>query len=591
MKHTNTIVLFIFLFIFGKSLFAQSNIQDWEIGIHGGPTLFWGDLSVGEDNGDYLKKFQDENSWSFGTNIEYRILPFAYVGGDFSYGQLGGIRDKYAPGNKLNQKFDGEYFDYSLRFRLNMIDLIYKKNKKRNFDIYLLGGVGHIHYRSVTHQLESGDYINSVGYSNRGQEKEALKSELRIPYGAGVKWYLGERFNVTLNTTFNWVNSDNLDATTGGTKVNDYYSYTSLGFHYKFGEKQETKPKPQPEPEPKPEPKPTIAEKPADVHLEINFPNEIYQDTIIQVVHQVNKEDLTSKANFEQSLPKGMKATSGKASGAIFKFDEQKITFEWDDMPKADLITLKINIKTEEIAKGEYKTEGTFSYNENDESKVKAFDKSFRIIPKPTPEPVVAQKEKQEEDVRDSIVYRVQVRAIYNGKQSIKEVRRVYGLEGDVYEHFHKGYAKYSSGDFDSYSQAREYREHLRNEKGIDGAFVVAFHNGERLDALADVDKIKYDQQKDKPAKEKEGAWYKVQIAAISSDQDRAARAVIADKFNLKGESISVETSGGWHRYTIGEYSEYSKAKTKLIQLRKNVPDAFIGKYVGGKRVKILATD
>ncbi|MGM0612816.1 MAG: DUF6089 family protein, partial [Bacteroidota bacterium] len=271
MKHTNTIVLFLFLFIFSQCMFAQTKSQDWEVGIHGGPTLFWGDLSVAEDNGEYFNKFQDDNSWSFGTNIEYRIFPFAYLGGDFSYGQLEGIRDKYAPGNKLNQTFEGEYFDYSLRFRLNIIDLI-DNDKKRNFNFYLLGGVGHVHYRSVTHQLESGDYINSVGYSNRGQEKETLKSELRIPYGAGVKWYLGERFNVTLNTTVNWVNSDNLDATTGGTEINDYYSYTSLGLHYKFGEKQETKPEPKPEPEPEP----AVAEEPVDINLGIDFPGKIY---------------------------------------------------------------------------------------------------------------------------------------------------------------------------------------------------------------------------------------------------------------------------------------------------------------------------
>lgn len=590
MKHTNTIVLFLFLFIFSQCMFAQTKSQDWEVGIHGGPTLFWGDLSVAEDNGEYFNKFQDDNSWSFGTNIEYRIFPFAYLGGDFSYGQLEGIRDKYAPGNKLNQTFEGEYFDYSLRFRLNIIDLI-DNDKKRNFNFYLLGGVGNVHYRSVSHQLESGDYINSVGYSNSGQEKEALKSELRIPYGAGVKWYLGERFNVTLNTTVNWVNSDNLDATTGGTEINDYYSYTSLGLHYKFGEKQETKPEPEPEPKPEPEPEPAVAEEPVDINLGIDFPGKIYPDSSIQIEYQIDKQDLTSEALFEQSLPKGMEAISGRASGATFRFEDQKIIFDWDAMPKADVIPVKINIKTGDIAKGEYKTEGKFSYNENDETKAKTFEKSFQIIPKPTPEPAVAQKEEQEEDVRDSIVYRVQVRAIYNGKQSVEEVKRVYGLERNVYEHFHKGYAKYSSGDFDSYSQAREYREHLRNEKEIDGAFVVAFHNGERLDDLAEVDEIKYDQQKDKPEEETEGAWYKIQIAAISSEQDRAARAVIADKFNLNAESISVETSGGWHRYTIGEFADYSRAKAKLTQLRKNVPGAFIGKYVAGKRVKILATD
>ncbi|MFO8087771.1 MAG: SPOR domain-containing protein [Bacteroidales bacterium] len=575
---------FLFLFfIFSKAVVSQEIPPKWQLGIHGGPTLFWGDLSVNEDEGDYLAKFKDDNQWSFGLNAGYRILPFALLGGDFSYGQLEGMRDTYDdPNSLMNQTFETEYFDYALSLRLNLNDLIGGYRSDRLLSVYLLGGYGQLHYRAKTSQLNSGAILNTVGYSNNGQTKEDMQTAWRIPVGGGLQFRLSERFEASLQTYVNYTDVDDLDATVGSTDVNDQYSYTSVGVAYNFGTKK--KPKPQYPPDPEPEPEPEITEAVEEIHevdvdFTSNLPKTVRPDTTLRLTYRLKKGDLEEYARFEQTFPQGVKVMSGKAAGAKFSFKDQLMVFEWDQLPKASSIKLSAQLKVQsEIVPQHYDVPGRFNYQENGEEKRKVFAMGFLAKPKK----VVEVAEPEPEKSGSEIVYRVQVRAIYNGKQSTSEVKQVYKLDKNVYEHFHQGYAKYSAGDFDNYSQANEYKRVLRNEKGVNGAFVVAFHNKERLNSLSDVDRVLNQGAK---AEVKTGTYYKIQIAAVSAGNNRTAVAVFRDKYNLAGEDIRIETSGNWHRYTIGSYADYNQAKQKLSDIRQRVPDAFIARYQDGRRM------
>lgn len=573
------IPLLLFFLLASSMVDAQKISPRWQASLRGGPTLFWGDVSVNEDEGDYLAKFKDDNQWSFGASLGYRIVPFATLGADVSYGQLEGIRDKYPAGSLLNQTFETQYIDYALTLRLNINDLIGGYNNNRLFSVYLLGGYGQVHYRAKTTQLTSGAYLNSVGYSNNGQTKESMVSAARIPIGGGLQFSLNDHFNANIETYVNRTNVDNMDAQAGNTDVNDMYTFTTVGITYKFGLKKERKP--QIEPEPEPEPEPVIAEEPVDVDVVIDFPDKLSADTLVNLTYRIEKEDLEEGARFQQTLPMGVKVVSGKAPGAEFSFNDQIMSFEWDKLPKAETVTIRVQMRVGAIASGDYTVPGIFFYDENGEEKQEEFSSFFNVR-----KPVVIAKEPEPEpkpEPKPAVVYRVQVRAIYNGKQSPEKVKETYNIKKPVYEHFHKGYAKYSAGDFDTYADANEYKRKLRSDNGIGDAFVVAFYNDERLNSVADATKVQA--SKTAASETKSGTYYKVQIAAVSAKNEQVPPSVFATKYNLVNQQIEVEQSGAWYRYTIGSYSSYTDAKRKLAEIKSNVPDAFIAKYVDGKRM------
>lgn len=79
------------------------------------------------------------------------------------------------------------------------------------------------------------------------------------------------------------------------------------------------------------------------------------------------------------------------------------------------------------------------------------------------------------------------------------------------------------------------------------------------------------------------GVSYRVQVFAFKEDTFTAEQ--VREKFSLS-QTVVKEYSGGWYRYTIGSLSDLSEAKKLMTSLRtsKMIPDAFIAKYINGKR-------
>lgn len=79
------------------------------------------------------------------------------------------------------------------------------------------------------------------------------------------------------------------------------------------------------------------------------------------------------------------------------------------------------------------------------------------------------------------------------------------------------------------------------------------------------------------------GITYRVQVFAFKENTYTAEQ--VKQKFKLS-QTVSKEFSGGWYRYTIGSSRDLLEAKKLMTFLRtsKEIPDAFIAKYVNGKR-------
>ena len=85
---------------------------------------------------------------------------------------------------------------------------------------------------------------------------------------------------------------------------------------------------------------------------------------------------------------------------------------------------------------------------------------------------------------KEEIEYKVQVMAIWNEAYSPLLIQKQYELDTLVREDYHKGWYKYSVGSFKDYCSARNYREKLRRDYGVKGAFVVFFYKNKRVTTI-----------------------------------------------------------------------------------------------------------
>jgi hypothetical protein len=85
---------------------------------------------------------------------------------------------------------------------------------------------------------------------------------------------------------------------------------------------------------------------------------------------------------------------------------------------------------------------------------------------------------------KEETEYKVQVMAVWNEAYSPLLIQTQYELDTLVREDYHKGWYKYSVGSFEDYYSARNYREKLRRDYGVKGAFVVFFYKNKRVTTI-----------------------------------------------------------------------------------------------------------
>ncbi len=185
----------------------------------------------------------------------------------------------------------------------------------------------------------------------------------------------------------------------------------------------------------------------------------------------------------------------------------------------------------------------------------------------------------QSVDAIDSdILYKVQIaadkkplsqntlRKIYNGNKEVEMIRE-------------EGWSKYSIGDFNTFSEADDYKKTLN----VSDAFVVAYKNGVKVDLFA------LKSERKKPVYEKNkiasdlpsGLIFKVQIAA-----NRVKMSKNELDYIYKGdEPIDMIEEEGWYKYSIGKSGTYEQA----VNLKESVKaeGTFIVAYKDGVKIPL----
>lgn len=168
-----------------------------------------------------------------------------------------------------------------------------------------------------------------------------------------------------------------------------------------------------------------------------------------------------------------------------------------------------------------------------------------------------------------------------------------FGLSGDVQMHSGQGWYRFSIGKYIKYWQAREYRNILVTRNNINGAFVVAYREGERimLSELIAADASKAEAAgPPQPARPSFTRAFSVQVLASKSGS--ITPGAIREMYEIDLEVFKeYNPSDGTFQYSVGNFESYQEAAKVRNKLKvKGIRGAFVVGYKDGVRVQDIRT-
>jgi OOP family OmpA-OmpF porin len=255
MKKKNLYVALICFSLLSLNTFAQNRTYDgpnkmntWSITGYGGITKFFGDIK----EYDFKRGDGEKLTGGWGLSINKQLSPLFGI-------QLTGFNGQLQ-GTKKNQfsSLTGETYDVFFNspsfvqatidgtLNLNRLFFGYKKMRRWKVDAHLGGGI--IYY----HTDLTAKNTNAAGqWFGTEWKVSTYTREWVIPAGLAIHYELTPRFDLGLDFTYNYVNTEKMDATVGdlsdyrtqqgiwtfakGESKNDGWGMASIALTYKLG--------------------------------------------------------------------------------------------------------------------------------------------------------------------------------------------------------------------------------------------------------------------------------------------------------------------------------------------------------------------
>ncbi len=267
--------------------------------------------------------------------------------------------------------------------------------------------------------------------------------------------------------------------------------------------------------------------------VKINDKGEI----VIEILVNRGDLDVDQFAKIQETVPKGYDAKSIETKGGIFTFQNNIAKFLWMTLPSDQEYTVAYKLIPDpnvNLAKLDIK--GNFSYLVNGQTVE---------IPLEEKDKTVAQL------VEEQLAYQ----------------------QGDLAQNTDTATATNESVDNTTIKDAVIADNSEGNNSSLDNTESASNNS---------VDDTKNITVVETPNTE---VSYRVQLAA---GHDRIQPVPYFAKLKVK-ESISIETLGGWYKYTVGGFDEYKKARDKRNKIWNNTPikDAFVTAYNSGERITV----
>ncbi len=247
------LIIVVILFSFPAFLIAQNANKDdtsdklyyqWYLNLNGGMTQSFCDIQSGTFHLNQLQS--GAIAPAFGLRLGKHVSPVFGIYGSYMTGKLKGFNDK------RDLRFETNLWnDVILGGTVSFSNLIFGY-KPRIINVYGTAGIGLANFTPTTYKKstdqEVWDIYYNIGYNSPkpgqtpeesgktladGKTEVSNTHEALVPTGIGVDFRLNNRWDINLETTLRWFNSDKLDGYKSGEK-NDAYYYTSLGVGYSF---------------------------------------------------------------------------------------------------------------------------------------------------------------------------------------------------------------------------------------------------------------------------------------------------------------------------------------------------------------------
>jgi hypothetical protein len=195
----------------------------WRLSAGGGPSLFFGDITMD-------RWIPDNSEWRFGGNVilERSLSPVFSLRGQAMYSYLAGRRVEW-----FNAHFETEIIEFNLNSAINISNLIGGYNPDRLINFNVIGGIGLTNYNTTLYDITTEAVIDTRGFG-KGSGIGGLTLEGIVMGGLGMDFRLSDHVSLRLETANRIMNSDLLDIQESGFKY-DVYNHSSLGISYTFG--------------------------------------------------------------------------------------------------------------------------------------------------------------------------------------------------------------------------------------------------------------------------------------------------------------------------------------------------------------------
>ncbi|MCD4789307.1 MAG: outer membrane beta-barrel protein [Bacteroidales bacterium] len=221
-----SVLLLALLFSIPSALLAQNANRDestgklyyqWYVNLNGGITQSYCDIQAGDFHFNMLGK--DDMALGLGLRLGKHLSPVFGLYGSVIMAPLKGTSGV----DTKNMYFKTDLLDYILGTTVSFSNLFFGY-EPRLINIYGTVGIGMVSFSSKSYRQETDILVDE--YPNT--------TETMIPTGIGIDFRLNDHWDINLESTIRWFDSDKLDGYISGEK-NDAYYFTSLGLGYSFG--------------------------------------------------------------------------------------------------------------------------------------------------------------------------------------------------------------------------------------------------------------------------------------------------------------------------------------------------------------------
>ncbi len=308
----------------------------------------------------------------------------------------------------------------------------------------------------------------------------------------------------------------------------------------------------------------------------------------------VNKGALKDFGKIQEQIPRGYKALSLRSKNSIFTYKNGVIKFLWMNMPREEQFVVTYKLVPEgEIPDQEFIITGTFSYAENERTKtvniaernvdLETFNGDQLVVTKTETENTATQSSSSSNLASNSTYSSATAssNAATSGSVNASNTSANTNTNGSSYSNSTSNSGTYASSNTNS-------TESLSFDDNGSASVSSTTYSGSYADnsnnddygsqSTGDLSHITGIPLPDK------GVSYRIQIAA-------GHKLVGKNYFKHLNvtDNIQVELHDGWHKYTVGNFSQYKDARDYRIYIWNNTPihDAFVSAYNSGMRITV----